>query len=181
MRNDRETEQAVQSPPLHRIGIFGVGVLAHQTQMWFFDYVIYPFVIWYLGLLIGAVAMTFLSFSICYGMLRFYDWSKKDWLGIETVKSLKENESSTRLARVITWILNKGGPAAMLLLSIKFDAFVTTAYMRQGNHLYDGLSNRNWKIFLGSLLIGNAYRALAVFTGISIVEWLWLRFTTIGS
>lgn len=163
-----------------RLGFLGIGLIANQAMIWGFDVVLYPFVIWYLGLFAGAFVMTFLSFLVCFGLLRFYDWSKKDWLGIETVKSLKERESLTRLARFTSWILKKGDPAAMLFLSIKFDPFITTAYMRHGSHRYNGLSNRDWKIFLGSVLIGNAYWTLAVFAGISIVEWLWLRFTTIG-
>lgn len=175
-----DTEQAVRSPTLHRFGIFGVGVLANKLQIWGFDYVLYPFVIWYLGPIAGALVMTLLSFLACYGTLRFYDWSKKDWLGIETVKSLKDWESSTRLARFTSWILKKGDPAALLFLSIHFDPFITTAYMRHGSHRYNGLSNRDWKIFIGSLLIGNTYWTIAVFAGISIIEWLWLRFTTIG-
>lgn len=101
-----ETEQALYSPPLHRAGILGVGVLANAALSWSFDLILYPFVIWYLGILAGSAVMTFLSFLACYGTLRFYDWSKKDWLGIETVKGLKERES-TRLARLTSWILKK--------------------------------------------------------------------------
>lgn len=170
-----EADQAISRPPLERIGIFGIGFLANQVQIWAFDFVLYPFVIWYLGLLAGGVVMTFLSFLVCYLLIRFYDWTRKDWLGIETIKGLKERESSSRLARFSSWILKKGDPAAMLFLAIKFDPFITTAYMRHGSHQYNGLSQRDWKIFLGSLLIGNIYWTLAVFAGISIVEWLWQR------
>lgn len=174
-------EQAVQSPWLERIGILGIGVLANQAQIWGFDFVLYPFVIWYLGLFAGAVVMTFLSFLVCYALLRFYDWTRKDWLGIETIKGLKERESPSWLGRLTSSLLRKGDPAAMLFLAIKFDPFITTAYMRVGSHQYNGLSRRDWKIFLGSLLIGNIYWTSAVYAGISIVEWLWLRLSVMGS
>lgn len=55
-----------------------------------------------------------------------------------------------------------------LFLSIKFDAFITTAYMRRGK--FNGMGKRGWAIFMGSLLISNVYWTLACFKGITIFE-----------
>ena len=167
------SERDILLSPSQRIGFFGVGHIANQLQIWGFDYVLYPFVIWRLGLFVGALVMTLLSFGVCYGFLRFYDWSGKDWLGIETLKSVKESESKSRIAQFSSWILRKGNSAAFFFLAIKFDPFITTAYMRHGSHRFNGLSRRDWRIFLGSLLIGNVYWTFTVFAGISIVELLW--------
>jgi len=39
---------------------------------------------------------------------------------------------------------------------------------------------RDWKIFMGSLILGNAYWTLAVYMGISLVEWAWKYVTGAG-
>ena len=124
-----------------------------------------------------AGLMLVFSFLACYGTILFYDWAKKDWLGIETIKGIRHGKSTTRLGRLSSWILTKSDSVAMLFLSIKFDPFITTAYMRDGSHQYNGLSRRDWRIFMASLLIGNIYWSLAMFTGISFVEWFWLQLT----
>jgi hypothetical protein len=33
------------------------------------------------------------------------------------------------------------------------------------------MNNRDWKIFIGSLILGNAYWTLACYMGITLVEW----------
>jgi hypothetical protein len=68
-------------------------------------------------------------------------------------------------------ILQKSDPFVFLFLSIKEDPFITTAYLRHGK--FSGMSRRDWKIFMGSLLVGNAYWTLACFMGITLVEWGW--------
>lgn len=168
-----ETERLTVAPYLERLVTLGIGILANQVQIWAFDWVLYPFVVWQLGLVFGGLIMTCLSCLLCYLLLRFYDWTKKDWLGIEAIKGLKDVKGKSWMARLSSWILRKGDSAAMIFLAIKFDPFITTAYMRHGSHRFNGLSRRDWKIFFGSLLIGNAYWTFAVFSGVSILEWLW--------
>lgn len=163
------------NPRIKRFGILGIGLSVNQLMVWAFDFVLYPFVIWRLGLLTGGAVMTSLSFVTCYCLIRFYDWTKKDWLGIETIKNLKESTRRSRLARATAWILKKGDPAAMIILSIRFDPFITTTYMRHGSHEFNGLAKRDWQIFIGSLFIANAYWSIAMFSGVSIAEWLWLQ------
>lgn len=169
------SDDEAQPSPSRRLGILGVGYSANSLQVWGFDYVLYPLVIWTLGLVIGGLVMTVLSCIFCYALIRLYDWSKEDWLGIETVKSLKESEAKSRIGRISSWILRKGDVAAFLFFSIKADPFITTLYMRRGNHGFNGLSSRDWKIFWGSQVVGNASWSFAVFTGVSFIEWLWVR------
>ena len=115
--------------------------------------------------------MTIISAIVCYATLKFYDWSKKDWLGIETVKSLKGYDGSKRIGRITAWALRKSDPLVFLFLSIKFDPFITTAYLRKGQ--FSGMSKRDWKIFIGSLLFSNAYWTLTCYIGITLFEWGW--------
>jgi hypothetical protein len=154
-----------------RIAILGIGLLANWLMVNGFNLLLYPFIIWKLGILNGGFVMTILSFLVCYATLLFYDWSKKDWLGIETIKDVKNYDGSKKVGKLTAWIMQKSDPVIFLFLSIKFDSFITTAYMRQGK--YSGMGKREWAIFMGSLLISNIYWILACYMGISLFEWGW--------
>lgn len=156
-----------------RVAELTVGYLGKRMVSGSFDYFLYPFVIYRLGILKGGAVMTFLSFLACIGIMKFYDWSKRDWLGIEAIKGLREYEGSRFFGRFVSWVLRQSAPVAVVLLSINFDTFIVTAYMRKGAYQFTGMNRRDWKIFLGSLIIGNAYWTLACFMGISLAEWAW--------
>lgn len=156
-----------------KVAIWGIGYLGNAIIVYGFDYFLYPFVIWKFGILEGGVVMTFLSFLICYATIIFYDWAKKDWLGIETIKEVKEYNGKSMIGRFTSWILRKSDPVVLLFLSIKFDPFITTAYMRKGAEKYNGLGKRDWIIFLSSLIVGNVYWTFVAFTGVSVVEYVW--------
>ncbi len=49
--------------------------------------------------------------------------------------------------------------------------FIVTAYLRQG--AFGGMTRRDWRIFLLSWLIGNAWWSVVCFTGLTAVQWLW--------
>jgi len=136
-----------------------------------FDYVLYPFVIWKLGLLIGGTMMALLSLVTCLLTLWFYDWSKRDWLGIEAVKQLRDGEAKTRWRRVLAWELVRGDVPACVALAVWSDPFITTACLRRG--AFNGMTHRDWRIFFASWLIGNGWWALACFGGIEVVSQVW--------
>jgi len=165
-----------------RVGIWAIGILANKSMVYVFDYFLYPFVIWKCGIIKGCVIMTLLSFLICWATFIFYDWAKKDWIGIETMKELKEYEGSKLFPRLLSWVIKKGEPVTALVLSIYFDPFVTTAYMRRGAHAYNGLNKRDWGIFIFSLLFGNLYWTLIAYTGVTFLEFAskniasWIHF-----
>ncbi|HRY82872.1 MAG TPA: MFS transporter [Candidatus Moranbacteria bacterium] len=154
-----------------RLGILGVGYLVNESIDFVFNYIIYPFAIWKLGILGGGAVMTIASFLVCYAIMIFYDWAKKDWLGIETLKQLKEYNGKSLIGKFTSWIMQKSDPVLLLFLSIQFDPFITTAYMRSGAHKYSGMSKRDWIIFMSSLIIGNAYWTIVAFAGVSVIEF----------
>lgn len=155
-----------------KLGILGIGYFVNESIDFVFNYILYPFVIWKMGILGGGAVMTILSFLICYLIMIFYDWSKKDWLGIETIKGLKEYSGKSIIGKFTSWIMKKSDPILLIFLSIQFDPFITTAYMRHGAHQYSGMSKRDWKIFMSSLIIGNVYWTVVAFAGVSIVEYV---------
>jgi len=44
-------------------------------------------------------------------------------------------------------------------------------YVRYGK--LNGMSKRDWKIFMGSVFLANGYWTLACYTGITVFEWGW--------
>ena len=156
-----------------RLATLGVGYLGNKGQVIVFDYIMYPLVMWRLGLVWGAIVMSVLSFISCWGLIKLYDYLKVDWLGFELIKEKKENEKLGRFHRVLRWTLRKSDWLALILLSIYQDAFLTVAYLRHGANSYNGLSRRDWLIFVISWVISNGLWILVIFTGINAVEWVW--------
>ena len=154
--------------------ILAVGHLVFHSFDYGFDYVLYPYVIYKYGVSFGYVIMALLSAAICLVLSSLYDWLRKDWLGIETVKELveeffaelkEEAEVSWRRRgkKILSWIFHKNIIGQFVFLSIKFDPLITTVYMRKGYHRYNGFTWRDWKIFWGSVLISNLW-----WTGVSL-------------
>jgi len=157
-----------------KILIPAVGITVNTLlSSYIYDYLFYPYMIWRFGLLKGALIMIPLSTFVCYLLLLFYDWSKRDWLGIETIKQIKEREAKTTIGKITAWILRKSDLFALLLLSIQFDPFITTVYLRKGSNQYNGMSRRDWKVFFGSAAIANMYWTFVIFAGVSIIEYIW--------
>jgi len=118
--------------------------------------------------------MTLASLLTCLLMLKFYDWAKQDWLGIESIKEARGVNKN----RIVAWALNQSDPVLFLVLSIWTDPFVTTISMRKGSWQFNGLSKRDWKIFFGSLLVGNLEWIIVLSGGIWLIKekiWPWLK------
>ncbi len=156
-----------------RLGLLSIGLPASWALGFGFDFFLYTYIIYTYGILWGGLIMVILSFTFDYATMRFYDWSGKDWLGIETLKELRESNSESMWGKIIAWVMKKSDPVAMLVLSLNFSPFVVVAYMRRGAHQYNGLSKRDWWIFITSTVIGNMYWTLAIYMGITLVEKLW--------
>jgi hypothetical protein len=143
-----------------------VGVIVYQVEDKFSDYILYPAVIIWLGPFLGGMVMLGVSMLINLFYLWLYDRIKKDWLGME---ALKEAQAELAMSsQFVTWILSKGYWPTLALLSWKFSPFITTAYMRAGVRKYNGMSQEDWRTFWLSMLFGNIFWILVVYTGISI-------------
>ncbi len=154
-----------------RLAELAVGLTATNFIGYTFDYLLYPFVIFQLGILRGGIIMTLVSFTTCIIGMKFYDWTKRDWLGIEAIKEIKTYKGTKKIGHVTSWVLKKSEPVVFLFLSIKFDPFVTTTYMRHGK--FNGMNKRDWIVFMSSLIISNAYWTFACYMGITLVGWAW--------
>jgi hypothetical protein len=97
--------------------------------------------------------------------LKLYDWLKRDWFGIEFVKGLRFYDGRSRLRRILAWLLNRSDVLAFVVLSIRYDPFITTAYFRRGQ--YNGLARRDWWVFLGSGLVSNIAWTFVCYGGLA--------------
>jgi len=150
-----------------------IGIIVEEIIANAFDYALYPFVIWKFGLLKGGAIMALLSLIVCYAILVFYNKTKIDWFGIELVKELREYRGKGKIFSIMSWILKKGQFASFIFLSLKFDPFTTTAYMRRGANEFPVMDCKSWKIFFASWIVGNLSWIIVVFTGISVIEFFW--------
>lgn len=148
-----------------------IGVMSYKAVDYTFDYALYPWVIYQLGLLYGGLVMAVLSLLSCLLNLRVYDWLKRDWLGIERVKAMRIYTGASRTRRLIAWLLTRSDVAAFVVLSVRFDPFITTAFLRHGS--YNGLSRRDWRIFCGSVILSNASWAVVCWGGVEALKKLW--------
>jgi len=138
-----------------RGGELSIGLTAKYLSDKAFDFLLYPFVIFKFGILKGGTVMTFFAFIANIMTMKFYDWSKRDWLGIEAIKNLKTYNGNKMIGRFTSWILKRSAPVIFLFLSLRYDAFTTTVYLRKGK--FNGMGKRDWTIFMGSLLLSNLY------------------------
>ena len=153
-----------------RAAELGTGFLTWKAVEYAFDYALYPFVIWKLGPWMGGVLMALLSLVSCLLLLCLYDRLGRDWLGLEFVKNLRHYDGSSRWRRGLAWLVTRGDLPAFLALSIYYDPFITTAYLRHG--AFNGMTRRDWRIFLASWLIGNLLWIALCQSGVSLLEKL---------
>lgn len=138
-----------------------------------FDYFIYGFTIAALGPVRGGALMIIASFLLDLALIRAYDWSKTDWLGIEMLKNIRENPVETRVERVLQWFLRKGDGVALVALSFKLSPFNVMLYLRHGAYLYNGMVRRDWLNLIAATLIGNLYWILVMWAATSGLLHLW--------
>ncbi|MBK7816409.1 MAG: hypothetical protein KBF51_04180 [Chitinophagales bacterium] len=160
----------------NRLTILATGLIGNSLMVWGFDYLLYPFVLYNFGLWKGGGIMVFLSFLVCLLTLYLYDYTKKDWLGIEAIKGLKEQTPKNYFQRVSKFFLAKSELLAFFFLALRFDAFITTIYLREGANEFSGMKKKDWAIFLSSLAVSNIYWLVIVEAGLDIFKYLQTLF-----
>jgi hypothetical protein len=163
------TVGSVLAAQKERISIIGIGLMGNALLTYGYDYVLYPFTVMKYGMFEGGIYMSIGSFLICWLMILFYDWSKKDWLGIEALKEAREYHGTSKFRRWIANAMKNHDIIAIIVLSINFDPFITTAYMRRGINKFNGMKLRDWKVFLLSFFISNAYWIVASYYGATMI------------
>lgn len=162
------------SPPIRfgeRVRTLTIGIAFLYAANKLFDYVLYPYVVFRAGILAGGGIMTALSALTCLAGLKYYDRSKRDWLGIETIRDLRDSRGGGRVGRLAAWILHRSDPAAFVALSLWYDPFITTVWLR--HERFGGMAARDHRIFWGSVLLANAFWTLSCWLGVNLFVWGW--------
>ena len=154
---------------IQRIGIIGTGHSISFLVNNLFDYVLYVPVVAYFGPIKGCGIMIALSILINLILLKVYDWTGKDWLGLESLKKGKENLNS--LSGWMGNLLKAGDGIAFIALSF-YDPLFTVIYMRKPENVYKGLSKRDWVIFGFATVLSNIGWTTLVFGGLSVVRFI---------
>jgi hypothetical protein len=165
-----------------RIATVAIGYAAKRVEAIVFDWLFYGFVIatcitnwgpvW--GSMVGFATMAPLSALVCFGYIRFYDWAKKDWLGFETLKELKDETGHRgRLANLVQRVARFGDVPAFLALCVYGDPFMVTVYLRRGARKYDNLSRRDWAVFWTSVVVSNGYWTLRWTVIVEVARIVW--------
>lgn len=166
-----DVADVAKETPARRLGTFAAGTTVMYAINTFFDYLLYPYVVYRAGILAGGFVMTALSAAACLAILKFYDWTRRDWLGIETVRDLREYRGERRAGRLVGRLLAKSDAVAFVVLSLHYDPFVTTVWLRRER--FGGLSARDRRVFWGSVLLGNASWTLTCWLGVNAAVWAW--------
>ena len=59
-----------------RVAIIAIGIMGSKVESLLLDFLLYPFVIWWLGLIWGGLTMSLFSLFECWLLILFYDWAK---------------------------------------------------------------------------------------------------------
>lgn len=136
------------------LSFIGFCHLLYHIFHWFFDYVLYVYVVYNWGMLIGGGMMMLLSFLLCASTLAVYESLQIDFMGVGLLNEWHTKKPKTLSGRLFRHV-NKNKVAVYIFLSLFTDPFIITAYFRKGQ--FNGLTARDWRFFLLSTLIGNLY------------------------
>ncbi len=101
----------------------------------------------------GTILSWIISFIIFYSMFLIYAWTKRDWIGIEKIKSkLKREPTGSLFSRILIYANKKGEFIFFVFLSAKLGPFTSLLYMREA-YDYSKMSTKDWKRFLLAYVI----------------------------
>jgi len=161
-------------PQWRRLAQIGIGHSLYAAFCWLFDHVLYVYVVYTLGKLLGGAIMTAASLLICIATLVIYERMKIDWVGAGLLNEMAAKQRRSPVDRLLIWATRQNNVVVFLILCALSDPFITTAYLRGG--AFDGLRKRDWQIFCASVLVSNLYWIfVADLIGHAIVAiWTWM-------
>jgi hypothetical protein len=137
-----------------------------------FDYVLYPVVLLWLGNNLGGVVLTVLATILNVLVIKAYDWSKVDWFWIEKIKHAGELKGHEGWKAHFFNFVQKNKILTFLILCLD-DPVTVTLYFREGSYRYNGMSKRDWKIFLAANVVSNLYWIVGWVAIIGLFQKIW--------
>ncbi|MFA7252692.1 MAG: hypothetical protein WC027_02440 [Candidatus Paceibacterota bacterium] len=158
---------------------------------WFYDYPFWGFMVIWLGNLWGSVICSVGALIINFFVLRWYQRTEKDWLGVNILEEIKEKGHgwAEKLCHHPKWYvkwsvwlfakgfqilircLNKNDVLAFIFLSVWKDSFVTTAFLRHGR--FSKLETKDYIILVASTIVSVVCWSLGVIVVLQAAKGGW--------
>jgi hypothetical protein len=117
--------------------------------------------------------MTLASIPFNYLLIKGYDLTGKDMLGIETLKEFESEQTSAKGFKLyLKQILTRSRLGTFVFISL-YDPIPATLYMRDRERAFKGLRGSDWKWFGISTVIANTFWIIAIATGIEVFDYLY--------
>lgn len=172
-KKEKTINKDIEHNWINKLTLWGAGISSYYFLTWIYDYIVVSFCLIYFGLLKGMIIVVVLSMIIDLATIKFYDWLKKDWLALESIKELEQRKGI--IGRLFNFVRGKGVFLTIIILSLTSNAFVVTAYLRKGVSRYNGLSKRDWVIFISSSLIINLYWVFVIGGGLELIKLFYYK------
>lgn len=157
-----------------RLAQIGTGHALYGSFNHFFDFVIYPYVVYTQGVILGGALMTLFSLLQCALLLVAYERMGVDWVGSGLLADIAGKPQPSWLDRLVIWVTNRNQALTFLVLCALTDPFIVTAFFRRGS--FNGLRARDWQLFFASVLVCNLYWIFVadVIARVAVASWQWL-------
>ena len=144
-----------------RLGIAGaiVGLIEGQNQ--FFDYIVYPAVILWLGSIKGGLVMIGVALIINFLVVYWYRNTTQDWFGLEWLKVQETIGATTRFGRFLQRLLRFGKWPAYIAISI-YDPAYGFIFLRGREGQGPKFKKADWFWFIITTVIANLVWILLV-------------------
>ncbi len=164
-----------------RISLVAIGHIVKRVEEFLFDWLLYGVVVLFCTTTWGSVWGSLIAFSIMAPLsayfsllwIAYYNWSKRDWFGLEFLKELRDETKRGWFAQRIQAGLKRGGVPAFFILSFYTDPFMTVVYFRKKGESYTLLGPRDTNIFWCSVVVSNAYWTLRWTVLVEAALFLW--------
>lgn len=138
-----------------QVAVIGTGHLLYGLFNHAFDYLLYPYAVYTLGMVRGGIVMTLLSLVQCALTLLIYQRMRVDWVGGSLIEVFTGSAPQSLQARVVGWLTCRQRWLSFVVLCALTDPFIVTAFFRRGR--FGRLTSRDWQFFLASVLLCNLY------------------------
>jgi hypothetical protein len=160
--------------------ILAVGwrLIVYEIFNLFFNYPLYGWVMYSLGLGRGWLMMTGFSLIQCAALFWYYDKAKVDWLFADTARSWENGttENSSWFRKIAVRISKSrdtgiAGISTFILASINLDPVMVAVHYRK-NH-FCGINFHDWSILIASVAIGNLWWGFRIGLFVEVLKWLF--------
>jgi hypothetical protein len=159
----------------------GWRLIAYEIFNYFFNYPLYGWVMYKLGLGRGWLVMAIISIIQNALTFLYHEKSKVDWLFAKVARDW-ENETTKNsgwFRKVIVRITKsreKGfsGFLTFVIASLNLDPTIVAAHYRKSH--FNGISCRDWCLLFGSALIANLWWGFRMGVFIEVLKWFYGHF-----